>query len=123
MLHFALTLTRISDTNLGPSPRDDLSNNHMINHCVPQNDYTFRFSNAPSKSVKESSDAQDQEIKNSGGSSDMEENIFANFSSSFQKREIVDENQASRTSLEQKKAEKMDCYPDEGGHNSRRSEK
>ncbi|GFV95673.1 uncharacterized protein TNCV_2009901 [Trichonephila clavipes] len=30
----ALKLIRISDTNLGPSPGDDLSNKHMINHWV-----------------------------------------------------------------------------------------
>ncbi|GFU62389.1 hypothetical protein TNCV_318931 [Trichonephila clavipes] len=32
----ALTLIRISDTNLGPSPGDDLSNRHSINHWVSQ---------------------------------------------------------------------------------------
>ncbi|GFV86401.1 hypothetical protein TNCV_1469631 [Trichonephila clavipes] len=30
----AVTLIRISDTNLGPSPGDDLSNKHMTNHWV-----------------------------------------------------------------------------------------
>ncbi|GFY78392.1 hypothetical protein TNIN_150631 [Trichonephila inaurata madagascariensis] len=52
------------------------------------------------RSEEESSDAKDQEIKDSDGSEDTEENIFSNFPFTFKKRKIADQDQASGTSLE-----------------------